>query len=107
MYEATLMITVGTNTVITALCATVFYLARNPQVIDRLTSEIRQTFFLSEERAWDDRVPSTGDAHLRAGGGVAWGFTVHAIWSGEGELYWEAPRLSRDVVHHCEDFVAV
>jgi cytochrome P450 len=42
--EATTLITAGTDTVITASCATMFYLVHNPAALERLTREIRDAY---------------------------------------------------------------
>ena len=47
--EATTLITAGTDTVITASCATMFYLARNPAALERLTREVREAYPRSED----------------------------------------------------------
>lgn len=47
--EATTLITAGSDTVVTASCATMFYLVRSPSALSRLSQEIRDAYSLDVE----------------------------------------------------------
>ncbi|WQF79020.1 Putative cytochrome P450 [Colletotrichum destructivum] len=47
--NAFLFMTAGTETIVSALSATTFYLLRNPQCLEKLTREIRSTFSTTED----------------------------------------------------------